>query len=75
MRRPEEHIVIGTASAEQYHTVRDFLQDVYEWCRDNGVEYEWQGEHSRTRQGRQTFYCDLYIPDDHQRTLFVLKWS
>ena len=75
MRRPEEHIVTGTASAEQYRTVRDFLHDVYDWCKDNGIEYEWQGEHSRTRQGRQTFHCDLYIPDNHQRTLFALRWA
>ena len=75
MRRPEEHIVTGNASAEQYRTVRDFLHDVYDWCRDNGVEYKWQGEHSRTLQGRQTFHCDLYIPDDYQRTLFALRWA
>lgn len=75
MRRPEEHIVTGNATAEQYRTVRDFLHDVYDWCGDNGVEYEWQGEHSRTRHGRQTFHCDLYIADDHQRTLFALRWG
>ena len=75
MRRLEEHIVTGNASAEQYRTVRDFLHDVYDWCKDNGIEYEWQGEHSRTRQGRQTFHCDLYIADSHHRTLFLLRWA
>lgn len=74
MKRPEEHIVTGNASGEQYRSVRDFLQDVYDWCRDNGVEYEWQGEHSRTRQGKTTFHCELYIADDYQRTLFALRW-
>ena len=78
MKRPEEHIVTGNASGERYRHVRDFLHDVYDWCRDNGVEYEWRRawwlEHSRTRHGRQTFHCDLYIADDHQRTLFALRW-
>jgi len=75
MKRPEQHIVTGTASAEQYRTVRDFLHDVYDWCHDNGVAYEWQGEHSHTLRGKETFYCDLYIPDDYQRTLFALRWA
>ena len=75
MRRPEAHVVTGTATAEQYRTVRDFLHDVYDWCRNNGVDYEWQGEHSRTLQGRQTFHCDLYIADNHHRTLFLLRWA
>jgi len=75
IKRPEAHIVTGHATAEQYRTVRDFLHDVYDWCHNNGVTYEWQGEHSRTRQGRQTFHCDLYIADDHQRTLFALRWG
>ena len=74
LNRPEEHIVTGNASAEQYRSVQDFLHDVYDWCRDNGVEYEWRG-HRNTRHGRQTFYCDLYIADDHQRTLFALRWA
>ena len=75
MKRPEEHIVTGNASGERYRHVRDFLHDVHDWCRDNGVEYEWRGEHSRTLQGKQTFHCDLYIPDDHQQTLFALRWA
>ena len=74
LNRPEEHIVTGNASAEKYRSAQDFLHDVHDWCRDNGVEYEWRG-HSRTRHGRQTFYCDLYIADDHQRTLFALRWA
>ena len=77
LNRPEEHIVTGNASGERYRHVRDFLHDVHDWCRDNGVEYEWRwrGEYSRMRHGRQTFYCDLYIADDHQRTLFALRWA
>ena len=75
MKRPEEHIVTVNASGERYRHVRDFLHDVHDWCRDNGVEYEWRRAHSRTRHRRQTFYCDLYIADDHQRTLFALRWA
>jgi hypothetical protein len=75
MKIPEEHIVTANASREQYHHIRDFLQDVYDWCHNNGVTYEWQGERSRTFKGHHTFHCELYIPDDHQRTLFALRWA
>ena len=47
--------------------ISDQRRDVWDWCRANNIELEYQGSLNRT---------DLWrVRDERQRVMFLLRWA
>lgn len=52
-----------------------WLELINTWAADHNVEILWQGEWTHRDSEGVTDYSLWHIPDDHARTLFILRWA
>lgn len=53
----------------------DWVYDIRAWCEENNIDMKWLGELTIHRDGRDWYEYDCLIKDEHERTLFMLKWA
>lgn len=71
----EQYEVTACGQPGRYTSRSMFIESVNTWMIKNDISFKWSGESTHERDGVKTYYYHVKIFDDHERTLFALRWS
>ena len=64
-----------TVKTNWYRDRKQWKEDMYQWADERGITMEWLGESTHTTDDDEWHEAHFYIPNEHDRMLFALRWA
>lgn len=64
-----------TVKTNQYRDRKQWIVDMKQWAKQRKIQIEWMGESTHTVNDDIWHEAHFYIPNEHNRMLFALRWS
>ena len=64
-----------TVKTTEYRDRKIWINEMEQWAYNQGITMEWKGESTHNVNDDEWHEAHFYIPNEHERTLFALRWS
>lgn len=64
-----------TVKTTKYRDRKIWINEMERWAHRRGMKIEWMGESTHNVNDNEWHEAHFYIPNEHDRTLFALRWA
>lgn len=64
-----------TVKTTKYPDRKKWIDDMLRWAKKRDMRIEWKGESTHNVNDNEWHEAHFYIPNEHDRTLFALRWA
>jgi len=71
------HEVVACGRPDKYSNHKEFIVDVECWLIERKIDHKMTGDwmHRSDESGSSCYYYCVTIPNEHDRTMFKLRWA